>query len=311
MSPQARPMAKVNLTLEVVGRRPDGYHDLRSVFLRVGLADRLSVNAGWASDEDQLLVTGLPGCPIEGNLVLQAFDLVRAAVDPRLPALRAELHKAIPLGGGLGGGSSDGAAAIGLAAAAWGIGLGPGESLGLAATLGSDVSFFVADTPAALIEGRGESLTALPSVAAGAGVLLAVSTAELSTARVFARYDELPPSDRPAESPTDQLARALNGGLTGSDLADMAPDLSHANELWPAAASLMPELATRRSDLEQATARTWLLSGSGPSLFALYPTLDQAIAAGQALAAARPPTLAGVMLCAVELESPDNAWREP
>jgi 4-diphosphocytidyl-2C-methyl-D-erythritol kinase len=91
----------------------------------------------------------------------------------------------------------------------------------------------------------------------------------------------------------------------------MAPDLSHANELWPAAASLMPELATRRSDLEQATARTWLLSGSGPSLFALYPTLDQAIAAGQALAAARPPTLAGVMLCAVDLESPDNAWREP
>src|SRR6188474_1403356 len=207
MSPQARPMAKVNLTLEVVGRRPDGYHDLRSVFLRVGLADRLSVNAGWASDEDQLLVTGLPGCPIEGNLVLQAFDLVRAAVDPRLPALRAELHKAIPLGGGLGGGSSDGAAAIGLAAAAWGVGVGPDETAELAASLGSDVPFFVADTSAALVEGRGESVTALPPVAGGAGVLLAVSTAELSTARVFARYDELAAADRPAASPTDALAR--------------------------------------------------------------------------------------------------------
>ena len=88
MTFQAQPMAKINLTLEVAGRRPDGFHELRSVFLRIALADRLSVAAGWASDEDQLLVSGLPGCPIEGNLVLRAFDLVRQAVDPRLPALR-------------------------------------------------------------------------------------------------------------------------------------------------------------------------------------------------------------------------------
>jgi 4-diphosphocytidyl-2-C-methyl-D-erythritol kinase len=304
-------MAKVNLTLEVVGRRPDGYHELRSVFLRIGLADRLSVAAGWASDEDQLLVTGLPGCPIEGNLVLRAFDLVREAVDPRLPALRAELHKAIPLGGGLGGGSSDGAAAIGLAAAAWGIGLGPSESDELAATLGSDVPFFVADAPAGVVEGRGERVTELPPVAGGAGVLLAISTAELSTARAFARYDELASADRPAGSPTDRLASAFNGGLTGSGLTDMAAELTEANDLWPAAASLAPELAERRQVLERATAWPWLLSGSGPTLFCVLPTLEDAIEAGTRLAAARPPVLAGVMLCAVDLESPDNVWREP
>jgi 4-diphosphocytidyl-2-C-methyl-D-erythritol kinase len=311
MSPQARPMAKINLTLEVVGRRPDGFHDVRSVFLRVALADRLSVAAGWASDDDQLTVSGLPGCPIEGNLVLQAFDLLREAVDPRLPALRAELHKAIPLGGGLGGGSSDGAAAIDLAAAAWGVGLAAGERAELAVALGSDVPFFVAGGQAALIEGRGESVTPLGAIEGGAGVLLAASSAELSTARVFARYDEMEPHARRGPNSSDRMAEAFSGGMTGAALTDMAREMTDANDLWLAAASLAPELAERRQTLEQSTAWPWALSGSGPSLFCVLPTLEDAIEAGTRLAAARPPALAGVMLCAVDLDNPDNAWREP
>jgi 4-diphosphocytidyl-2-C-methyl-D-erythritol kinase len=310
MSPQARPMAKINLTLEVVGRREDGFHELRSVCLRIGLADRLNVAAGWASDEDQLMVSGLPGCPIEGNLVLQAFDLVRETVDPRLPALRAELHKEIPLGGGLGGGSSDGAAAIDLAAAAWGIGLGAGERAELAAALGSDVPFFVAGGQAALIEGRGESVTPLPPIANGAGVLLAASSAELSTAKVFARYDELERSSDSIAS-TDRLMAAFEGGMTGTRLSGMMGDMAAANDLWPAAASMAPELGERRSTLEQSTGWPWSLSGSGPTLFCVLPSLEEAVEAGKRLAADRPPALAGVMLCAVDLDNPDNAWREP
>jgi 4-diphosphocytidyl-2-C-methyl-D-erythritol kinase len=310
MSQQARPMAKINLTLEVVGRRPDGFHELRSVFLRVALADRLSVAAGWASDEDQLTVSGLPGCPIEGNLVLRAFDLLRAAVDPRLPALRAELHKAIPLGGGLGGGSSDGAAAIDLAAAAWGIGLGAGERAELAAALGSDVPFFAAGGQAALVGGRGESVTQLPAIEGGAGVLLAASSAELSTAKVFARFDEMA-TERDKTASTDQVAAALRDGMTGAKLAGMMGSMAEANDLWPAAASMAPELAERRATLEQATAWAWSLSGSGPTLFCVLPSLEDAIEAGKRLAADRPPELAGVMLCAVDLDNPDNAWREP
>ena len=311
MSPQARPMAKVNLTLEVTGRRPDGYHEVRSVFLRIALADRLSVAAGWASDEDQLTVSGLPGCPIEGNLVLKAFDLVREAVDPRLPALRAELHKEIPLGGGLGGGSSDGAAAIDLAAAAWGIGLGPHERTELAEALGSDVPFFVAGDQAALIEGRGESVKPLPAITGGVGVLLAASSAELSTSKVFARYDEMAPATADMNSPSDRLARALRDGMTGARLAELASEMADANQLWPAAASLSPELVDRRDALEQATDWRWALSGSGPTLFCVLPSLADAVAAGTSLAADRPPELAGVMLCAVDLDNPDNAWREP
>jgi 4-diphosphocytidyl-2-C-methyl-D-erythritol kinase len=310
MSPQARPMAKINLTLEVVGRRPDGFHELRSVFLRVALADRLSVTAGWASDEDQLAVSGLPGCPIEGNLVLRAFDLLREAVDPRLPALRAELHKAIPLGGGLGGGSSDGAAAIDLAAAAWGIGLGPNERAELGEALGSDVPFFVAGEQVALVEGRGESVKPLPAVEGGAGVLLAASSAELSTAKVFARHDEIAP-EVAKTGVSDQMARALREGMSGARLAEIASDMADANQLWPAAASLSPELVDRRETLERATDWRWALSGSGPTLFCVLPSLEHAVAAGTRLAADRPAELAGVMLCAVDLDNPDNAWREP
>jgi 4-diphosphocytidyl-2-C-methyl-D-erythritol kinase len=310
MSPQARPMAKINLTLEVTGRRPDGYHELRSVFLRIALADRLSVAAGWASDEDQLTVSGLPGCPIEGNLVLRTFDLLREAVDPRLPALRAELHKAIPLGGGLGGGSSDGASAIDLAAAAWGIGLGPNERAELGEALGSDVPFFVAGEQAALVEGRGESVKLLPAIEGGVGVLLAASSAELSTSRVFARYDEMAPEAAKTDA-SDQMARALREGMTGAQLAELATDMADANQLWPAAASLSPELVDRRETLERATDWRWALSGSGPTLFCVLPSLEEAIAAGTRLAADRPAELAGVMLCAVDLDNPDNAWREP
>ena len=311
MSPQARPMAKINLTLEVVGRRPDGFHELRSVFLRVALADRLTVAAGWSGDEDQLAVSGLPGCPIEGNLVLQAFDLLREAVDPRLPALRAELHKAIPLGGGLGGGSSDGAAAIDLAAAAWGIGLGTGERAELAAALGSDVPFFVAGSQAALIEGRGESVKPLGAIEGGAGVLLAASSAELSTAKVFARYDEMASDAQRRSSASDRMAEAFTSGMTGAALTDMARRDDRCQR-----SVVGGRIPGARAGGAPANAGTvdwwpWALSGSGPSLFCVLPRLEDAIEMGTRLAADRPPELAGVMLCAVDLDNPDNAWREP
>jgi 4-diphosphocytidyl-2-C-methyl-D-erythritol kinase len=309
MSPQARPMAKVNLTLEVSGRRADGYHDLRSVFLRIGLADSLQVTAGWVGESDELLVSGLPGCPIQGNLVLRAFELLRETVEPRLPALRAELDKQIPLGAGLGGGSSDGAAAIELAAAAWGIGLAAGEAAELARSLGSDVPFFATTAPVALVEGRGEVVTPLPAVAGGAGVLLAISGTELSTARVFARHDELATSGH-AAGVSQRLADALGAGTTGADLVELSGELADGNDLWSAAADLLPQLVERRAQLERATGRRWLMSGSGSTLFAIYASPGEAIEAGRRLAAGRTEAPTDVMLLATDLANPDDAWRQ-
>jgi 4-diphosphocytidyl-2-C-methyl-D-erythritol kinase len=307
---EARPPAKVNLTLEVGARRADGYHDLRSVILRIGLADRLTVAAGIVGEADRLAVSGLPGCPVEGNLVLRAFEALRRLVEPGLPGLRAELDKAIPIGAGLGGGSSDAASAFELAAAAWGIGVSPSEQVDLALGLGSDVPFFAAGVAAALVEGRGERVNPLPAVSGEVGILLALSVTALSTAEVFARYDELP-AHAPPGRPTDALTASLARGMSGEALADAADGLREANDLWPAAAWLMPELADRRTVLEHSTGRPWLLSGSGPTLFTLYPSLAEAVEAERRLAGGRPPVLAGVMLCATDLDSPDNAWRTP
>lgn len=298
----------MNLTLEVGGRRADGYHELRSVFLRIGLADRLSVAPAAAGEGDKLTLSGLRGAQVEGNLVVRAFELLRRTAEPLLPGLRADLDKQIPVGGGLGGGSSDAATALELAAAAWGIGLAPAQRAQMALALGSDVPFFASGAPAALVEGRGERLAPLPAVEGGAGVLLALSSKPLSTGWIFARYDEMAVDG--AASPTDTLAAALTTGLTGAELSEWSGSLRDANHLWAAAASVAPELAERRAALEQSTGSSWLLSGSGPTLFALYPSLAEAVEVGRRLSSDRPAAIRDVMLCATNLDDPQQAWRE-
>ncbi len=187
---EARPPAKVNLTLEVVGRRDDGFHELRSIFLRVGLTDRLTMAPG-TGPADRLTVTGLPGIPTEGNLVLEALDALRRHLGVDLPPLDVTLEKRIPAAAGLGGGSSDAASALSLAQAAWQITLDPDDVLSVAADIGSDVPFFAADTAAALVEGRGEWITPLLRVES-VGLLLVTPPIRLQTGTVFARFDDLP-----------------------------------------------------------------------------------------------------------------------
>ena len=158
--------AKLNLTLAVVGRRPDGYHALHSVMAPLALADRLSLAPDPSPDaRDRLRVDGFDTGPDADNLVLRALDATRRALRPHLavppPALAIRLEKRIPVAAGLAGGSSDAAAAIEGALEAWGAGvLSAAERSGLAASIGSDVPFFLAGGPA-LVEGRGERVTPL------------------------------------------------------------------------------------------------------------------------------------------------------
>jgi 4-diphosphocytidyl-2-C-methyl-D-erythritol kinase len=279
-----RPPAKINLTLEVVGRRPDGYHELRSVFLRVGLTDRLTVKPGGADGSDTLTITGLPGVPVRDNLVLRAAEALRGRLGVELPTLDFRLEKNIPAAAGLGGGSSDCASALKLALVAWGVGLSEAEELELAAELGSDVPFFVSGLGEALVEGRGERVSP-SSVISGGGVLLFTPPIALRTAAVFDRFDHL------------ALPRLLEGEAQ--------------NDLWPAAASLAPTLPALREELERATGKPWLMSGSGPTLFALYPSASEAAEAGQGLAASQLPSIDNALINAVDLVGPDPAWRYP
>ena len=292
----ARPRAKVNLTLSVGPRGRDGYHPLRSTVLRIGLADELTVALGNNEGGDVLTVSGLSGCDADGNLVTSAFRATRRALGQEMPPLVAHLEKRIPIGAGLGGGSADAAAAVDSALQMWGAGLSP-QMLGeVALELGADVPFFAANLAAAHVSGRGEKLEGL-QVRGNPGLLLVTPPIAISTAAVYARFDEL---DAPSGS-----SRTIDF----ERLTEQSASLRDANDLWPAATSLVPALAEIRSELERLSSRPWLMSGSGSTLFAIYESVAAASAAGRAIVASESELLGGALFNAVDIVGPDPAWR--
>ena len=284
--------AKLNLTLAVTGRRKDGFHDLHSVFVPLALADRLSL-APAAGREDSLHATGPDPGPVADNLVMRALAATRLAVGAGhavgpgpAPALAVRLEKRIPVAAGLGGGSSDAAAAVDGALAAWGAELAPDDRLAVAAGLGSDVPFFLAGGPA-LVEGRGERVAPLHGLRGAPGVLLETPGVALPTAEVFAAFSVLRGSgDGSVLMSSTHCAEELRSGLAAADLVARAGVLAMANDLFPAAAAIVPGLVPLRRALSRLLGRPIGLSGSGPTLWALYPSATEAQAAASAVDAA-------------------------
>jgi 4-diphosphocytidyl-2-C-methyl-D-erythritol kinase len=282
--------AKVNLTLAVLGREPDGYHALHSVMVPVGIADRLSL-APSGGHVDTLHVDGPDTGPPEANLVLRALAATRRVVGGgwagasagggpgRAPALAVRLEKRIPVAAGLAGGSSDAAATIDGALEAGGAELDDSERLHVAAGLGSDVPFFLAGGPA-LVEGRGERVAALAGLRGSPGLLLVTPALRISTADAFAAFGAIRGpggrGDGSVRLSSDHLAAELRTGLSVADLLARAGVLAAANDLLPAAAALAPDLVPFRRALFRLLARPVGLSGSGPTLWALYPSEEEA-----------------------------------
>ena len=284
--------AKLNLTLAVVGRRKDGFHDLHSVFVPLTLADRLSLAPARASArEDALHVTGFDAGPVADNLVLRAIATARAAVGegpgrPPSPSLAARLEKRIPVAAGLGGGSSDAAAALDGALEAWGAELDPERRAHAAASIGSDVPFFLRGTPA-LVEGRGERLTPLKGVHGHPGILLVTPRIAIRTPDVFAVFDGIRGTgDGSVRMSSEHLAQELGNGLSATDLVARAGVLASANDLLPAAILVAPGLQGVKRALTRALGRAVGMSGSGPTLWTLYPSLAEAQAAATVVEAA-------------------------
>jgi 4-diphosphocytidyl-2-C-methyl-D-erythritol kinase len=259
----------------------------------------LTVSFGDGRGRDELTVDGLPDVPVEANLVLRAFAATRRALGAELPPLVAHLEKRIPMQAGLGGGSSDAAAAVDAALQMWRAGLAPEVHAEIALALGSDVPFFVRGGHAALVAGRGDEVVPLDAPPE-LGLLLVTPRVGLSTSAVFARFDDL------NGAPRDAVDVSVLGRLPVA-----AAELRDANALWPAAVSLAPKLATMRAELEDATGLPWLMSGSGSTLFALYPSAQDAAASGRAVVAAEPTWLTGALVNAVSLAGPDPIWRYP
>lgn len=264
--------AKVNLWLNVVGRRADGYHLLHSLIAFTDLADRLEVGP---SDGLSLALEGPEAAAIAGeadNLVLKAARLLagRAGVAPRA-SLRLAKH--IPVAAGLGGGSADAAAALLALVDLWRVAMPAEELFDIAAALGADVPMCLAGQPA-LASGVGEVLRPAPPLPACA-ILLANSRTPLATPEVFAARRGAFSVATPAPS-------------AWPDLHTFAADLAaRGNDLTAAAISLQPAIADVLEVLRRGDgARYAAMSGSGATCFALYDTVEAARRAAVHLPAA-------------------------
>ncbi len=292
---RAEAPAKINLALAVTGVREDGYHLLRSVFLRLALHDVLEVESDPVATADSLSIDGALRVR-EDNLVLLAAARSRAVIDPSLPALRFRLLKRIPVSAGLGGGSSDAAAAVDLAIRAWGLRLHPAQRLEVALRLGADVPFFVSGYGAALVEGIGERLLPLRAPRPPIGLVLITPLQRLSTADVFAELDRQPSRNTYTGDRVTETADLLREDVDGMSLAAAATMLRDTNDLWPAASRLSPDLAAARDAAARTLGRAVLLTGSGPTLFAVYPSEAAATRAAITLQTARPRELEGAAI---------------
>jgi len=179
------PHAKINLGLNVVRKRPDGYHDIQSVLVRIPLHDVLEAVLDPQLPQGEVIFTR-SGLPVPGDkeqdLCMRAVKSI--PVTRKLPGLRLHLHKVIPMGAGLGGGSSDGAYTLRLVNDLVGLGLGEAELHDLAMELGSDCPFFLRNGPQ-LVEGRGDDMTPITLDLGGLWILLVNPGIHVPTAEVY------------------------------------------------------------------------------------------------------------------------------
>ena len=198
--------AKINLTLRVLGTRADGFHELDSLVLPIGLCDEVSLTRAECTTlevvADQVDLRALPADP-EQNLALRALRLLERTAQRSLPT-RIAIRKRIPLGGGLGGGSSNAAAVLCAANALWQLSLSQTQLCTLGAQLGSDVALFVLDGLVRM-RGRGERVERLtppappPEIASedGLWVVLASDLTHCATPEVYRAFDRLTAAPRP------------------------------------------------------------------------------------------------------------------
>ncbi len=268
--------AKVNLHLEVLRRRRDGFHELRTLFQTIDLADEIDLDL--AESGVELQVSGAPGLPAdESNLAWQAAARFLARWGRAGEGVRIRLRKSIPVGGGLGGGSANAASVLLGMCALYGREQRRAELEAMAAGLGSDVVFFL-HGGTALGTGRGERIEPLADPAAAPLALwLAVAPVAVATSKVFAAH---------------RIGAALRGrrgdpGARGGEATAFLPPawrpLLGWNDLEPTCLELFPAVRDVYNHLSESGALAVRLSGSGATIFALFADRAAGEAAGARL----------------------------
>jgi 4-diphosphocytidyl-2-C-methyl-D-erythritol kinase len=245
------PNAKLNLGLYVMGQRTDGFRTLESVFVPLPWCDALEV---LPAAENQLTLTGrpIPGEP-GTNLCWRAYELLKA--DFALPPIQLHLHKAVPIGAGLGGGSADAAFALKALNELFELGLAPEQLEGYARRLGSDCAFFIRNQPV-LAREKGDVFEPVSLELAGMACLVIYPGLHISTAEAYSRVTPRPPRHDLRQS----LARPL---------ATWRETVS--NDFEDALSPFYPVLAELKQALYEAGAAYASLSGSGSAVYGLFP----------------------------------------
>lgn len=263
---QVRSCAKINLTLDVLSRREDGYHELQSIVHSVGLWDTISLEPATYFS----LSCNIPALESDDNLCLKAGRLwLEVAQDyaPRVHGARIVLDKQIPFGAGLGGGSGNAAAVLVALNTLYRASMPDKVLLRLAAKLGADVPFFL-QGGCALMEGIGEKLTSLPTLT---GWLVLVQPPQpLSTPQVYRRWDGL---NLHSKNGTPALQGQLMAG--DFDLASIGNRLQ--NDLRHAAQAEGVDVTTIIGILKREGALGAEMTGSGSAVFGLFKNQETAL----------------------------------
>ena len=265
--------AKINLGLRVLGRRPDGYHEISTVFQTISLHDTLTFEAA-PSGRFELICTD-PEIPAdETNLVMRAASALRERFGVASGA-RVWLEKVIPAGGGLGGGSSDAAVALAALATLWGVETDARELAEIGARLGADVPFFLTGGTAL---GTGTGTDILPlSDAPKMHLCVVTPGVRVSTAEAYGALGA------PALTKEEVLVN-LSVSRTEADFPDSLCDVT-SNDFEAVVVRLHPEIGRAREALAGAGAGRVMLSGSGSSVFGVFESKGEAALAGAALGA--------------------------
>jgi len=271
--------AKINLTLEVVGRLPNGYHAIRSIFAKLHeVTDELVIEIDRNRDTIAVSSDSAEVPCDDTNLCHRAASRYLAAIGERT-GVHVHIHKRIPVAAGLGGGSSDAAAVLGSLNTHFNRRMAAQELAAVGDAIGKDVPFFLDRCDVALVSGAGESIAPLPGLPA-IHTLLVNPAVGVSTREAYAALS----GDLWFMTAPDRMNASVRmaDAITMNDVALIAAAVY--NDFEPVVEAQYPVIKTLKQALRAFGARGACMSGSGPSLFGMFATQQAMQAAGRAIA---------------------------
>ena len=261
--------AKLNLHLRSLGKQPDGYHKLLTIFHRISLADTITIRK---NSQGFKLTTNIPSLETgEGNLITKAYRALQKEF-PKLGGVSVKLTKRIPLGAGLGGGSSNAAFFLLGMKRLFRLKISPRELFAIGKSLGADVPFFLSDARQALAWGIGDKLQKIPS-GPRLGFLLLLTEQGLNTKKV---YQTLAWKGRPLSLTKERrIARILRSFLERKRIREAAT--CARNDLEIPAFRLMPSIPKAMAVLKDLGAPFVRMSGSGATVFVAFSSREEAL----------------------------------